>query len=97
MTKYGSSVDCKVGDWKPWDECSATCDNGTKTRSREVVQEPMNGGATCPSLEETEKCNIDRCKGILLILSYEKSANHAISETALLITETDHFSIQLKL
>ena len=97
MTKCGSSVDCKVGDWKPWDECSATCDNGTKTRSREVVQEPMNGGATCPSLEETETCNIGQCEGILLILSYEKCVNRDISETALPTTISKfwkHCSIQ---
>ena len=97
MTKCVSSVDCKVGNWKPWDECSATCNGGTKTRSREVVQEPMNGGAMCPSLEETETCNIGQCEGILLILSYEKCVNCDISERALPITETkngDHFSIQ---
>ena len=90
-------ADCKVGDWKPFGECSATCNGGTKTRSREVVQEPMNGGAMCPSLEETETCNIGQCEGILLILSYEKCVNCDISERALPITETkngDHFSIQ---
>ena len=69
FSKCGSSVDCKVGDWKPWGECSVTCDNGTKTRKREVVKEPENGGASCPDLEETEVCNTDQCKGALFILS----------------------------
>ena len=78
MTKCGSSVDCKVGDWKPWGECSATCDVGTKTREREVVQEPMNGGATCPSLEETETCNIGQCEGILLIFNWAYVLREAI-------------------
>ena len=32
-------VHCMVGDWKQWGECSATCNGGTKTRAREVVQE----------------------------------------------------------
>ena len=58
-------ADCKVGDWKPFGECSATCNGGTKTRAREVVEEPENGGAACPHLEETETCNTDQCKGIL--------------------------------
>jgi len=55
------TVDCEVGDWKPWGECSATCGGGTKTRAREVVEEPQNGGATCPALEETIVCNTEGC------------------------------------
>merc|ERR1719430_591424 len=60
--KLPSTVDCKVGDWKPWGDCSATCGGGTKTRAREVVEEPENGGAVCPDLEETESCNTDQCE-----------------------------------
>ena len=58
-------VVCKVGAWKAWGECSATCDGGNKTRAREVVQNPMNGGAECPDLEETVMCNTDQCEGTL--------------------------------
>ena len=39
-------VDCTVGDWKPWGDCSATFCGGTKTRAEEVVEEPKNRGAT---------------------------------------------------
>merc|ERR1712179_237474 len=53
--------DCKVGDWKPWNQCSVTCGNGTKTRSREVVQEPGYRGTECPILEETQMCNTEKC------------------------------------
>ena len=60
------SVDCKVGSWSSWGECSATCNGGTKARTREVVQEPERGGAACPDLEETVVCNADECTGILL-------------------------------
>ena len=63
-------VDCKVGDWKPWGECSTTCNNGTKTRARAVVEEPENGGVMCPDLEETETCNTDHCEGSLFLLSH---------------------------
>merc|ERR1712179_582233 len=38
-------VDCEVGDWTAWGECSANCSSGTKRRSREVVQEPVSGGS----------------------------------------------------
>ena len=60
-------VHCMVGDWKQWGECSVTCGgDGTKTRAREVVQEPANGGAQCPDLEETETCNSDQCPGAFI-------------------------------
>ena len=67
-------VDCKVGEWKPWGECSATCGGGTKTRARDVIGAPENGGASCPdTLEETDVCNTDQCvvgSLFLLILSW---------------------------
>merc|ERR1712130_22114 len=47
-------VDCKVSDWSLWSGCSATCGGGNKTRSKEVVQKPENGGEMCPDLEKTE-------------------------------------------
>ena len=56
-------VDCKVGDWKPWGECSVTCGGGTKTRARDVIEEPGNGGALCLALEETMDCNTGGCPG----------------------------------
>ena len=40
-----------------------TCGGGTKTISREVVQEPEHGGALCPALEETMVCNTEECTG----------------------------------
>ena len=70
FTKCGSSVDCKVGDWKPWGECSVTCDGGTKTRTRDVIEQAENGGAMCPSLEETKVCNTDGCPGSFLMPSF---------------------------
>ena len=59
-------VDCKVSDWKPWGECSVTCGGGTKTRARDVIEEPENGGALCPSLKETIVCNTEGCPGALV-------------------------------
>ena len=63
-------VDCKVGEWKPWGECSATCGGGTKTRARDVIGAPENGGASCPdTLEETDVCNSHQCGGSLFPLT----------------------------
>ena len=64
LTNWIHLVDCKVGDWKPWGDCSVACNGGTRTRSREVVLESQNGGASCPDLVETDVCNTDKCEGI---------------------------------
>ena len=68
---YTLPVDCKVGDWKRWGECSATCGGGTKTSERDVIAEPENGGASCPALEETMACNTEGCPGSFLILLFD--------------------------
>ena len=37
-----------IGAWSQWDdECSVTCDNGTKWRTFEIEQEAKNGGRAC--------------------------------------------------
>ena len=56
-------VDCQVSDWRDTSDCSAACSGGTKTRTRDVVQQPQFGGEGCPALEETIDCNIGGCKG----------------------------------
>ena len=56
-------VDCKVGDWKPWGACTVTCGNGTKTRRREIILGPKNGGVSCPALKETVACEMPKCPG----------------------------------
>ena len=63
FSKWGSFVDCKVGDWKQWCESSATCDGGTKKRAREVSE-----GASCLVIKETDVCKTDQCEGILFLM-----------------------------
>ena len=57
LTYFVCTVNCKVGDWSPWGTCSATCNDGTKTRSRGVLQQAENGGVVCPLLKEVEPCS----------------------------------------
>lgn len=56
------AVNCKVGEWKSYGECSKPCGLGSKTRTRKVLQEPRNGGQKCPVLKESTVCIGKRCK-----------------------------------
>merc|ERR1711934_597410 len=48
-------VDCEVG------ACTKLCDGGKMKRTRPVTRKPMNGGRTCPVLENTVNCNTESC------------------------------------
>ena len=54
-------VDCLTDEWSTWTMCPVTCGGATKTRSKKVLQEAMNGGAACPPLQESMRCNIEMC------------------------------------
>lgn len=56
----GCPVDCITGDWEA-SSCSADCGNGTITKTRKVLQAPLNGGKSCGVLEETEPCFLKHC------------------------------------
>jgi hypothetical protein len=49
-------VDCEVGNWTEWSECSAECGEGTRTRTRSVTKAPMFNGKPCPALLESQSC-----------------------------------------
>ena len=57
-------IDCQVSEWSEWGACGgADCgEQGTRSRTRTVLQQPAGGGAVCPTtLEETESCPMDPC------------------------------------
>ncbi|XP_028374564.2 somatomedin-B and thrombospondin type-1 domain-containing protein [Phyllostomus discolor] len=47
---------CIVGEWSPWSGCADQCKPMARVRRRLVQQEPQNGGAPCPALEEKAGC-----------------------------------------
>jgi len=52
------AVDCVVGGWSAWSACASDdggCE-GTSTRTRDILVQPMCGGQECPTLSETEFC-----------------------------------------
>jgi hypothetical protein len=48
---------CQVTAWSEYGLCIQ--DTGRKTRTRSVLQEPLNGAAACPALAEAEQCVFD--------------------------------------
>jgi len=57
----GCPVDCKVSEWSSCSSCSASCGGGTQTRTRVVLVQPKNNGASCPPLEDIDECNTQEC------------------------------------
>jgi OOP family OmpA-OmpF porin len=71
-------VDGKVGAWSDWSACSAPCGSGTQTRTRPIVTQPANGGATLPELSENRSCNTQACMeeekvNLLLQFDFDKA------------------------
>ncbi|XP_077164804.1 somatomedin-B and thrombospondin type-1 domain-containing protein-like isoform X1 [Paroedura picta] len=56
VCQVSAAVDCVVGPWGPWSECSALCGTGSKDRMRQVIVPPRNGGAPCPDLKQRRGC-----------------------------------------
>lgn len=54
-------IDCEVGPWSKFSACSKLCDGGKMKRTRPVTKKPMNGGKSCPVLENTIDCNTESC------------------------------------
>jgi len=59
--------DCELGSWQDWGECTATCGGGERERTREVVTEPVGGGATCGAVTDTITCNDQECDEAQLV------------------------------
>lgn len=48
---------CKVSKWGKWNNCNTDCGIGSMTRTRKIIQYPLNGGTACPALKQTRGCN----------------------------------------
>ena len=50
--------DCILSDWSDYSECSVTSGYGYKSRMREILQSPQEGGRECGPLVEFSVCHI---------------------------------------
>jgi len=56
------AVACLWGEWGEWDDCSASCSGGQKTRRRVTAREAKYNGQACGGLFElVESCSTDPC------------------------------------
>lgn len=64
-------VDCVIGDWGRWSECSKPCGGGEITRTKTIKVQAANGGKECtlPLPSETVKCNLQACPPVDCVVS----------------------------
>ena len=61
-TSIPVEVDCEIGSWGPFGNCSVNCGYGYKKRERRVLVEPRNGGKACPNTYQRRYCYGNKCK-----------------------------------
>ena len=55
------AIDCLMGAWTGWSDCSLTCGGGLNKRTRPIAVQSAFGGKTCDSGEQVQSCNVDAC------------------------------------
>ena len=50
-------LDCVLGVWGEFSDCSKSCGSGMQSRTRQIMTEPMNGGMACAATSEQRLCN----------------------------------------
>jgi len=56
-------VDCELGEWSLWTDCTATCGHGYRAALRTPMH-AQNGGKACNGpVRKTERCMVKECPG----------------------------------
>jgi len=57
-------VDCEVGNWSSWSNCSSKCGAGVHSKKRRIITYPKHGGKACPAmLSMVKQCHVKSCDG----------------------------------
>jgi len=54
-------VDCQVGEWGGWSQCSAECGGGVRERTRDIIVPAQHGGEPCPATDDETSCHMGAC------------------------------------
>lgn len=54
-------VDCEMGQWSAWSDCSKNCGGGEQYRVRSTTRNGMYGGKVCGQPSERRACNAEAC------------------------------------
>ena len=67
------TVNGRYGEWSQWEECSSSCDRGTRTRTRECNNPPPQyGGSACQGESSQQvDCNIRLCPSKSTLAHYK--------------------------
>mmetsp|Transcript_52282 Transcript_52282/g.114761 ORF Transcript_52282/g.114761 Transcript_52282/m.114761 type:complete len:800 (+) Transcript_52282:93-2492(+) len=60
--QHSCPMDCVLGEWSGWSQCSKPCGGGSQMRIRDVEQEPQYNGIPCGETQESRMCNQDKCE-----------------------------------
>jgi len=59
---HNCAVNCEFDEWEEWTQCTATCNGGTRFRTRGIKVAAAYGGAECDGdIKEEETCNNQPC------------------------------------
>ncbi|KAL1462776.1 hypothetical protein WDU94_014584 [Cyamophila willieti] len=59
-TSNVTNVDCELGEWGPWGDCSTKCGRGFRLKTREVLVQSQGRGKPCPLVLTKRRS----CKGV---------------------------------
>lgn len=67
----GCPVNCQVGEWTEWSDCTAECGGGVKSRFRPKTVEPEHGGDPCPEQSDAGECNNHACSADCVLSDWD--------------------------
>jgi len=65
-------VDCVMGDWQGWSECSAECGGGLQQNHRDIDIPNLHGGMVCEATGDERPCNGFSCDADCVLSDWEE-------------------------
>jgi hypothetical protein len=59
--QYKCPINCLMSEWSGWPKCTAECEGGLESHTRNILMKPMHGGESCNTVEESRTCNTMSC------------------------------------